>query len=435
MGRPGRTALRADRRRRLTTYPGPGRDVMRVRRARSTAVLGLAALLGALTTACTGPSEAGDPTPDSSSTATASAGSPTASPALDPAHAVDPPGRRTGLISPPDIVASGSKTIAPGRVRAIERLAGVVDVEQVSLVQVVVENRALSVAAVDPTTYRNFVVNADSAKADDVWDRVAGGELALRPALQKRAPIDENGFLKLGSAEDAPQVHVGAYAQQSWLVDAVVNETWIPTLGMTEGNALLIRTGGTSPETLRAPIQRILRGTGAAPQMTDVVAREGLDPGAVQTVVVVGSIADAIGTFRYSVLAGGRIAPDPAWVASHIATRTVPILGTVTCNRLMFPQLEAALRDVVAQGLTDKIHPGEYAGCYYPRFIAGSTTLSNHAFGLALDLNVPGNQRGTVGQIDRGVVAIFKHWGFTWGGDWRYTDPMHFEMNRLVEPR
>jgi hypothetical protein len=33
------------------------------------------------------------------------------------------------------------------------------------------------------------------------------------------------------------------------------------------------------------------------------------------------------------------------------------------------------------------------------------------------------------------VVAIFKHWGFTWGGDWKYTDPMHFEMNQLVQPR
>ncbi len=75
--------------------------------------------------------------------------------------------------------------------------------------------------------------------------------------------------------------------------------------------------------------------------------------------------------------------------------------------------------------------PGEYAGCYYPRFIAGSTTLSNHSFGLALDLNVPGNQRGTVGEIDREVVAIFKKWGFAWGGDWGYTDPMHFELGQI----
>ena len=146
-------------------------------------------------------------------------------------------------------------------------------------------------------------------------------------------------------------------------------------------------------------------------------------------------MSSAVGIFNYTVIGGGRIAPDPAWVASHIVTGSVPILGSVTCNKLIFPQLKAALQDVVAQGLADTIHPGQYAGCYYPRFIAGTTTLSNHAFGLALDLNVPGNQRGTAGEMDRGVVAIFKHWGFTWGGDWKYTDPMHFEMNQLVQPK
>ena len=190
------------------------------------------------------------------------------------------------------------------------------------MVQVPIENRTLSVAAVDAATYRNWVIAADSANFDEAWQRVAGGELALRPALKKRAPIGGDGFLALGSTDDAPAVHVGAYAQQSWLVDAVVNETWIPDLeGMVPDNALLIRTGGTAPDGLRKPIERILRGTGASVQMTDVVAREGLDPDVVQTAVVVGSVADAVGVYRYRVLGGGQIAPDPAWVASHIANR------------------------------------------------------------------------------------------------------------------
>ena len=406
---------------------------MRLRRAFGTTVL-----LAALLTACDASTEAGDPsptaTPSTPSTATASS-SRTIDPALDPEHAVDPPGRRTGAIAPADIVANGSKTIPEQKVEAIRRLPGVQDVERIALAQIPIQDRALSVAAVDPSTYRNWVVDRLSAQARAVWSRVAGGELAIRPALRKRAPVDDEGYLALGSTKDAEQVHVGAYAQQSWLVDAVVNDTWVDDLGMTAGNALLIRTGSTSPQTLRKPIQRILHGTDAAVSMTDVVAREGLDPGVVQTAVVVGTVADAVGIYRYTVLDGGRIAPDPAWVASHITTEPVPILGNVTCNKLIFPQLRAALEDVVAQGLADKIHPGEYAGCYYPRFIAGTTTLSNHAFGLAIDLNVPGNQRGTAGEIDRGVVAILKHWGFTWGGDWGYTDPMHFEVNRLVEPR
>ena len=70
-----------------------------------------------------------------------------------------------------------------------------------------------------------------------------------------------------------------------------------------------------------------------------------------------------------------------------------------------------------------------------PRFIAGTTTLSNHAFGLAFDLNVPENQRGTAsaGSTARSSRSS-QRWGFTWGGTWNWTDPMHFELNRLVRP-
>jgi hypothetical protein len=90
------------------------------------------------------------------------------------------------------------------------------------------------------------------------------------------------------------------------------------------------------------------------------------------------------------------------------------------------------LAEVVARGLAGTIH--STAGCYYPRFIAGTSSLSNHAFGLAIDINAPENARGTAGQMDRSVVQIFEKWGFTWGGTWHYTDPMHFEMNRIVNP-
>jgi hypothetical protein len=115
----------------------------------------------------------------------------------------------------------------------------------------------------------------------------------------------------------------------------------------------------------------------------------------------------------------------------------VPVIGTVTCNKGMLPQLRGALTEVVQRGLAKAIDPAQYGGCYVPRFIAHdpSQGLSLHSWGMAVDLNVPGNQRGTVGRIDRRVVAIFKRWGFAWGGDWSYSDPMHFEMDRVVRAR
>jgi hypothetical protein len=145
-----------------------------------------------------------------------------------------------------------------------------------------------------------------------------------------------------------------------------------------------------------------------------------------------GTSAD-FGSFSYTYTADGSIQPDPGWVSQYIRTESVPILGSVTCHKLMIPQLRAALQQVVDAGLADQIHPGEYGGCYVPRFIASdpSNPVSLHTWGIAIDLNVPGNQRGTVGEIDPRIVSIFKSWGFAWGGDWGYTDPMHFELARL----
>ena len=156
-----------------------------------------------------------------------------------------------------------------------------------------------------------------------------------------------------------------------------------------------------------------------------------------QPVLTGGSVAAAVGTFSYRWFADGSVRPNPAWVAANIRTESVPLLGNVTCHRVLFPQLRGALREVVSRGLASKIHPEEYGGCYVPRFIGRDPRngLSLHSWGIAVDLNVPGNQRGVTGEIDRDVVGIFKKWGFAWGGDWRWTDPMHFELNRLVRQR
>ena len=410
---------------------------------RACGTVGLVAAL--LLAACSAPEEAGlEPeTPASASTSPA-AGDPTTvpddpevptvppSPVADPAHAVDPPGAFQSPARTPDILISSAETLDPDMVEEIAKVPGVAEVSQMSVGQVVLESRVYDLAVVDPATYRRYT-KAESAQLQAQWDRVAGGELAAVKSVQQRLPTDPDGYLRLGSDEEAPTIHVGAYAPQIPTIELVANQKWGEELGIPEGNALLISTGKKTPQSVQKQVQKII-GPDFAPQMLDIASRLGLDPDAFQTVVPVGSFADAVGTFRYTPIGGGRIAPAPEWVRDHIVTEAVPILGNVTCNRYMMPQLKAALAEIVKVGLASTINPKQYAGCYYPRFIAGSTTLSNHSFGTALDMNVPGNLRGTVGEMDRGVVAIFKKWGFAWGGDWSYTDPMHFELSRIVNP-
>ena len=347
---------------------------------------------------------------------------------------MEAPGRLTDRLYRSDMLIFSREELSEDMVASITRLKQVAQVERIGLGQVTIENRALTIAAVDGATYRRFTP-VGSAQTQDVWNRVAGGELAVSKELAEQLQ-DKQGNITLGSGDQAPVLHVGAYAPQATTIDMVVNKAWVDDIqGMVFGNGLLISTEGDDPSTIRKPVQKIAGGM-ASVQDLDIASRLGLDPNAKQTAFLTGgSIGDVVGTFNYRVLGGGLIAPDPAWVSANIVREEVPILGTVECHRAVMPQLRAALQGVVDQGLADEINPGEYAGCYYPRFIAGSTTLSNHSFGLALDFNVPGNQRGTVGEMDRGVVSIFKYWGFAWGGDWSYTDPMHFELATVTEPR
>ena len=394
----------------------------------------LAAVL-VLLAACSESSGDGDPSPSSGSPdapAGEPSSTPTTVPAADPENAVEPPGRRKDRLWSADVLVQWDKPLSDTTVARIERLRGVAHTERIGLGQVSIENRVLTVAAVDPGAYRLFT-RADVADLDEAWQRVAGGELATDRAVARKIQ-DEGGNITLGTDEDAPTIHVGAYAPQVPTIDLVVNTAWADDVGMAQDNGLLISTGDIAPGTIRAPLERIV-GEDASVQMLDIASTLGLDPEATLTALPAGgTIGSLVGTYTYRSLGGGRIAPDPAWVAENIRTEQVPILGSVTCHEDLFPQLRAALLEVRDTGLADEINPDEYAGCYYPRFIANSTTLSNHAFGLALDLNVPGNLRGSAGEMNRAVVAIFKKWGFAWGGDWRWTDPMHFELASVKRP-
>jgi hypothetical protein len=79
-----------------------------------------------------------------------------------------------------------------------------------------------------------------------------------------------------------------------------------------------------------------------------------------------------------------------------------------------------------------------FAGGFEPRFVRGSrTTLSNHSFGSAFDINAEWNARGhrpaLVGEkgSTRELVPIAHDWGFWWGGHFSTSDGMHFEVALL----
>jgi hypothetical protein len=359
-----------------------------------------------------------------------------------PAELRDVAMTRPGKVKTPlfsqDLLVYSQDPLPADVVTAIRAVRGVKAAEQFSIASFYVEEQPVTYAAVDPATFRRFTPAA-TAQEDEIWNRVADGEIGVDQSVRDTVAVDGDS-VRMGNGEDAPLLHIGALARFTEpfnvsFVKAVVNERWAPKLHVPEGNALLISTQDLDPATVRPQVQE-LAGDKATVQILG--PGRNLDPHAALTAVLTGgSVARAVGSFTYTANGDGSVNPDPRWIQQYIRTEQVPILGAVRCNKAMLPQLRAALQEVVRLGYASKIHPSEYGGCYVPRYIGHDPAqgLSFHTWGTAIDLNVPGNQRGTVGTIDRNVVEIFKKWGFNWGGTWRYTDPMHFEMARLVAVR
>ena len=148
------------------------------------------------------------------------------------------------------------------------------------------------------------------------------------------------------------------------------------------------------------------------------------------------------------------------WVKNNIVWVEIPqlkgISGAPKDGRVQFhakaaQQLQALWAAWEKEGLLPLVN--SYAGSWVPRFIRGSrTTLSNHAYGSAFDINVPQNGLGVVpalvgkpGSV-RKLVPTANRLGFFWGGHYGSVsnlqgsptsgsgrfDGMHFEVAQIV---
>jgi hypothetical protein len=387
--------------------------------------------VGLLASACGNLKQGSDDPGNTSGTADGGAKDSPAKPVSND-MAIDPPPKLTAPLLSSDVLIYSQNTLDQDTIEKIKAIKGVDLVETIAMGSFFVAEQEVTYAAVNPATFRRFTPPG-TAQTQAVWDRVAGGEMAVDPPIAKRLE-QKDGYMRLGNETDADLIHIGAYAQvldpsKARRIDAVVNYKWIDKLGMRKDNAMLLAMGAPSPQSIMKQLQKY-----AGDKASVQILGPNFDLGLQTAFLTGGSVAKAVGSFNYTANRDGTVNPDPAWVAAYIRTEEMPIIGRVTGNKVMLPQLRAALNEVVARGLSSKIY--HYDGCYVPRFIAHdpSKGLSFHTYGTAIDLNAAQNQRGTVGEMDRQVVAIFKKWGFAWGGDWSYTDPMHFELATLVRP-
>jgi hypothetical protein len=128
-----------------------------------------------------------------------------------------------------------------------------------------------------------------------------------------------------------------------------------------------------------------------------------------------------------------RIAPPYGMVLAWDKTRK---LNSITIHKKCASSLFRILTKIADHyGSQEKLEAARmhlYGGAYNFRMMRGSTKLSMHAYGCAIDLDPASNGLGIKyreanGMMPMAVVNIFRAEGWRWGGDFKRPDCMHFE--------
>ncbi|HUQ06160.1 MAG TPA: M15 family metallopeptidase [Kofleriaceae bacterium] len=141
----------------------------------------------------------------------------------------------------------------------------------------------------------------------------------------------------------------------------------------------------------------------------------------------------------------GRAAEGEIVVARGLAAETVALFGRLYA--IGFPLSRVELVDA-HDADDDRSMAADNTSAFNFRVIAGTSVLSQHALGVAIDLNPvenpmiwPGGERfvppGGADFLDRRrvrpgmivrpgpVTAIFDELGWEWGGDWKHVADLH----------
>jgi hypothetical protein len=289
----------------------------------------------------------------------------------------------------------------------------------------------IDTAAVDPATFAAFVPPADRPDVAALSDggAILGATSAALRGLGPGSVMDVDGRT-LRIAAVLPDQLVGA-------AELVVSDRVGARIGVHHDRYMLVqpaRGRRMAPDAFRARIAPLLPASLGIDRAVQVRA-----PGdtpffragdAVLPPVIVKSLFGEFAARRGR--RPGTLQIDPAWTAAHIETTRVPLLGRVTCNRQIVPQLTAAMRQVRRRAPANAVRA--YEGCFVPRYIGWSDAnmLSYHSWGIAFDINAGQNVRGSTPEQDRTLVRILARYGFEWGGTWIVPDGNHFEFHRAV---
>ena len=171
--------------------------------------------------------------------------------------------------------------------------------------------------------------------------------------------------------------------------------------------------------------------------MTDNIDAGGTVSARLQPPNGIDQIVATFGNIENYIQADGTL--DPRWQIDSLDYIALPVplmlsydhSTTIThfrCHKLLVETLETVFMEIKSTGLEPDLF--SFGGCFSFRPQRTGSKLSAHSWGIAIDLNAESNRQGTGGDMNPGIISVFRDAGFEWGGDWsgRSKDPMHFQF-------
>ena len=210
--------------------------------------------------------------------------------------------------------------------------------------------------------------------------------------------------------------------------EVVVSDQVGADLGLPADSAALLSAGKDSDP---VELARAVRGATGDDAQVDLLT----PPSATPVAFLTGSrAAEAFGAFSYRYFADGTIQPDAAWVREQHPHR-----GRPDPRPGHLPPADARRSCAARSQEVVDARPGRHAAHLRRLLRPALHRAQPRALHLPAHLGHRHRPRRR-DQLPRHRAArwtprsstIFKRWGFRWGGDWSYTDPMHFEMGALL---
>jgi hypothetical protein len=133
---------------------------------------------------------------------------------------------------------------------------------------------------------------------------------------------------------------------------------------------------------------------------------------------------------KYGEIKNCRWPDEDKWCKSYPIPFSWFPVRKIYCNEDMYYFLLRALTLLGNCGAHKEIYT--YDGCFNIRGKKSDpTTISTHAYALAIDLNAEIMPYGSRSLWTPKFVKCFNDSGFDWGGNFKKPDPMHFQISNL----